>query len=244
MAHDPTDRWRVAEGSRLSLSRIDPHGDDGAPGDKEATRAESAELRERLAGRTSVLLGHSGVGKSTLVNALVPDATRAVGVVNAVTGRGRHTSTSALLLGIVASVADTRLLKESNLDAGVPRAIGDVLLGHGIATPLVLLTAFQLASQAVGGDAPGVAGILGGFARDWLAGAAAGLAIGFAVAFLRGRIDTAAVEIAVSIAHAFAVVLIDRVASWAARCSAPTWSTPGRPWRNARNAAAERVTSP
>jgi ribosome biogenesis GTPase len=57
-----------------------------------------SELRERLAGRASVLLGHSGVGKSTLVNALVPSARRDVGVVNAVTGRGRHTSTSALML--------------------------------------------------------------------------------------------------------------------------------------------------
>jgi ribosome biogenesis GTPase len=58
------------------------------------------ELRERLRGRTSVLLGSSGVGKSTLVNALVPDAAREVGDVNAVTGRGRHTSTSAYLLEI------------------------------------------------------------------------------------------------------------------------------------------------
>jgi ribosome biogenesis GTPase / thiamine phosphate phosphatase len=55
-------------------------------------------LEARLSGRTSVLLGSSGVGKSTLVNALVPDADREVGVVNAVTGRGRHTSTSAYLL--------------------------------------------------------------------------------------------------------------------------------------------------
>lgn len=56
------------------------------------------EVRARLAGKTSVLVGHSGVGKSTLVNALVPDAARAVGRVNDVTGRGRQTSTSAVAL--------------------------------------------------------------------------------------------------------------------------------------------------
>jgi ribosome biogenesis GTPase / thiamine phosphate phosphatase len=56
------------------------------------------DLRDRLRGRVSVLLGHSGVGKSTLVNALVPGALRATGVVNDVTGRGRHTSTSAVAL--------------------------------------------------------------------------------------------------------------------------------------------------
>jgi ribosome biogenesis GTPase len=57
-----------------------------------------AVVRERLEGRTSVMIGSSGVGKSTLVNALVPDAHRSVGIVNAVTGRGRHTSTSAYML--------------------------------------------------------------------------------------------------------------------------------------------------
>jgi ribosome biogenesis GTPase len=62
--------------------------------------AEAAldELRGLLAGRISVLVGHSGVGKSTLVNALIPDAGRAVGTVSAVTGRGRHTSSSVVAL--------------------------------------------------------------------------------------------------------------------------------------------------
>ena len=55
-------------------------------------------VRAHLDGRVSVLVGHSGVGKSTMVNALVPGADRATGSVNAVTGRGRHTSSSAIAL--------------------------------------------------------------------------------------------------------------------------------------------------
>ncbi|MDQ3786476.1 MAG: ribosome small subunit-dependent GTPase A [Actinomycetota bacterium] len=59
---------------------------------------ELGNIQERLSGCASVLIGHSGVGKSTLVNGLVPGAGRAIGRVNAVTGRGRHTSTSAVML--------------------------------------------------------------------------------------------------------------------------------------------------
>jgi len=68
-----------------------------------------AELHAAVDGRLTVLLGASGVGKSTLVNALVPDADRATGHVNAVTGRGRHTSTSAVALELPAGgwVIDT-----------------------------------------------------------------------------------------------------------------------------------------
>jgi ribosome biogenesis GTPase / thiamine phosphate phosphatase len=57
------------------------------------------ELRAALAGHTSVLVGHSGVGKSTLINALVPGARREIGAVSAI-GKGRHTSSSAVALAL------------------------------------------------------------------------------------------------------------------------------------------------
>lgn len=87
---DPAEFMKSYAGLEVSFVVTEVRADGGIDG--------LDDLHARVDGRTTVMVGHSGVGKSTLVNALVPGAYRAVGHVNAVTGRGRHTSTSAVAL--------------------------------------------------------------------------------------------------------------------------------------------------
>ena len=56
------------------------------------------ELRASISERRVLFAGHSGVGKSTLLNALQPSLGLRINEVNPVTGRGRHTTTAALLV--------------------------------------------------------------------------------------------------------------------------------------------------
>ena len=104
------------------------YADLGTPAVSTERGGDLGPLLARLAGRTSVLVGHSGVGKSTLINELVPSAQRAVGVVSSI-GRGRHTSSSAVAFALAGGgwVIDT---------PGI-RSFG---LAH--VTPTVLLAAF------------------------------------------------------------------------------------------------------
>jgi ribosome biogenesis GTPase len=81
------------------LEIYSPLGVDHVVTRRDDLESEHAErVREHLRGLSTVFIGHSGVGKTTLVNALVPSHQRSTGIVNAVTGRGRHTTTSALAL--------------------------------------------------------------------------------------------------------------------------------------------------
>jgi len=117
------------------------------------------DVRELLAGRLSVLVGHSGVGKSTLVNALVPDAARAVGSVSPVTGRGRHTSSSAVALPLPGP-DDGWIIDTPGL-----RSFG---LAHIAADSVI--SAFPEFADALAGCPPGCSHIESGCALDeWVA---------------------------------------------------------------------------
>jgi ribosome biogenesis GTPase len=99
-----------------------------------------SRLRAAVTGRISVLIGPSGVGKSTLMNTLVPAAARTTGTVNPVTGRGRHTSSSVVAIPLDDGwLIDTPGLRGFGLGhvsaARVVEAFGDLAEGTAQCPP-------------------------------------------------------------------------------------------------------------
>ncbi|HEY0878300.1 MAG TPA: ribosome small subunit-dependent GTPase A [Zeimonas sp.] len=101
---------REAIAPRLSVYRRlgYPVFEVSALGDAHATRAA---LGPWLAGHTTLLLGESGMGKSTLVNALIPDAQARTNAISQALGTGRHTTTFTRLFDVPADTArDARIV--------------------------------------------------------------------------------------------------------------------------------------
>lgn len=98
---------------------------------------ELAALQDRLSGHIAALIGPSGVGKSTLLNALT-GADRAVGHVNVTTGRGRHTSSSALAIPL--NQAGTSMLIDTP---------GIRSFGMGFVDPDTVVAAFEELADAI-----------------------------------------------------------------------------------------------
>ena len=151
-ARDPPPRWGLVDRMLASAERDGvesaicvnkwDQNDDHAPERSELVEAcelyrrigypvlEVSALRgdgidavaERLAGKLTVLSGHSGVGKSTLLNRLDPTLSLTTGEVNEVTGKGRHTTTAASLYRLPSGghVVDTPGFREF-LPSDIPR---------------------------------------------------------------------------------------------------------------------------
>jgi NhaP-type Na+/H+ or K+/H+ antiporter len=108
--------------------------------------------------------------------------------------------TAAVLLGAVAAVFDTRLFHEAEGRPHVPRPVADALKAREMVARVVVVSTLALALQALEEEAPSTGAVLLHVAWDLAGGAALGLALGRAVAWLREHVRPAPVEIAVSIA--------------------------------------------
>jgi NhaP-type Na+/H+ or K+/H+ antiporter len=115
--------------------------------------------------------------------------------------------TAALLIGIVASIFDTRLFHEAEGRPRVPRAIADTLKARELVGRIFILATLSVVEEALTSGEVAAGSILAGYGLDIPAGALVGLAVGQAAVWMRRRIDPAPMEIAISIATPYAAAL-------------------------------------
>lgn len=90
----------LIESSRQALAALELYRELGYPVLQLSAKIDSAPLLSHLEGHLSVLIGQSGMGKSTLVNALIPAAERATADISIALDTGRHTTTHARLYNL------------------------------------------------------------------------------------------------------------------------------------------------
>jgi len=78
-------------------ARLEPFARAGYPIVEVSAKRDVASLRDHLVGRTTVLIGQSGMGKSTIVNALVPDARATTREISRFLDSGRHATSCTRL---------------------------------------------------------------------------------------------------------------------------------------------------
>ena len=87
----------LKEAAMAALARLEPYARAGYRVVQLSALEGAGALRPLLAGQSTVLVGQSGMGKSTIINALLPDARVATGEISAFLASGRHTTTQARL---------------------------------------------------------------------------------------------------------------------------------------------------
>ncbi|MCB9896786.1 MAG: ribosome small subunit-dependent GTPase A [Planctomycetes bacterium] len=140
----------------LVLNKVDLEGTEARPGDRGgtvtrdvarpwieddmhviATSTVTGEgtdaLRELLAQGVNLLVGHSGVGKTSLLNVIAPQALRATGSVTSYHGRGRHTTTQVRLVPLDSGgwMVDSPGMREFGLEDVRPADLARLFTGFG-----------------------------------------------------------------------------------------------------------------
>jgi len=96
-------KYDLGEPAHAAQRRLEPYVRLGYPVLALSAHHDISPLRPYLSGQTSVFVGQSGMGKSSLINALIPEARTPVGEISAALDSGRHTTTSARMYRLDAS---------------------------------------------------------------------------------------------------------------------------------------------